>query len=38
MTIEEAIQEMKEGKGTQFHPEVVDEFLAMLEEKQNKWI
>lgn len=38
MTIEEAIQEMKDGKGTQFHPEVVDEFLAMLEEKQNKWI
>ncbi|MFJ7827271.1 HD-GYP domain-containing protein [Psychrobacillus sp. NPDC096623] len=38
MTIEDAIQEMKDGKGTQFHPEVVDEFLAMLEEKQNKWI
>lgn len=38
MTIEEAIQEMIGGKGTQFHPEVVDEFLAMLEEKQNKWI
>ncbi|MER2169972.1 HDIG domain-containing protein [Paenisporosarcina quisquiliarum] len=38
MTIEEAIQEMESGKGTQFHPEVVDEFLAMLEEKQNKWI
>ena len=38
MTIEEAIQEMKDGQGTQFHPEVVDEFLAMLEEKQNKWI
>lgn len=38
MTIDEAIQEMKDGKGTQFHPEVVDEFLAMLEEKQNKWI
>lgn len=38
MTIEDAIQEMKDGKGTQFHPEVVDEFLAMLEKKQNKWI
>lgn len=38
MTIEDAIQEMKDGKGTQFHPEAVDEFLAMLEEKQNKWI
>ncbi|MEK3979899.1 HD-GYP domain-containing protein [Psychrobacillus sp. FSL K6-2836] len=38
MTTEEAIQEMKDGRGTQFHPEVVDEFLAMLEEKQNKWI
>lgn len=38
MTIEQAIQEMKAGKGTQFHPEVVDNFLAMLEEKQNKWI
>ena len=38
MTIEDAIQEIKEGKGAQFHPMVVDEFLAMLEEKQNKWI
>lgn len=38
MTIEDAIQEIKDGKGAQFHPMVVDEFLAMLEEKQNKWI
>ncbi|MFJ8063485.1 HD-GYP domain-containing protein [Psychrobacillus sp. NPDC096426] len=37
MTIEEAIQEMKDGKGTQFNPVVVDEFLKMLEEKNNKW-
>ncbi|SES29631.1 HD domain-containing protein [Psychrobacillus sp. OK032] len=37
MTIEEAIQEMKNGKGTQFNPLVVDEFLRMLEEKNNKW-
>lgn len=37
MTIEEAIEEMKDGKGTQFNPLVVDEFLKMLEEKNNKW-
>ncbi|TQR07976.1 HD domain-containing phosphohydrolase [Psychrobacillus soli] len=37
MTIEEAIQEMKDGKGTQFNPLVIDEFLKMLEEKNNKW-
>ncbi|MFJ7972217.1 HD domain-containing phosphohydrolase [Psychrobacillus sp. NPDC096389] len=37
MTIEEAIEEMKDGKGTQFNPRVVDEFLKMLEEKNNKW-
>lgn len=38
MTIGEAIEEMKDGKNTQFHPEVVDEFLAMLKENQNRWI
>ena len=37
MTIEDAIQEMKDGKGAQFNPLVVDEFLRMLEEKNNKW-
>lgn len=36
LTYEDAVQEMKDGKGTQFHPQVVDEFLSMLEEKQNK--
>lgn len=38
MTIEDAIQEMKDGRGTQFNPIVVDEFLKMLEENNNKWI
>ncbi|GGA39377.1 HD-GYP domain-containing protein [Psychrobacillus lasiicapitis] len=37
MTIEEALQEMKNGRGTQFNPLVVDVFLKMLEEKNNKW-
>lgn len=37
MTIEHAIQEMKDGKGTQFNPFVVDEFLKMLAETNNKW-
>lgn len=37
MTIEEAILEMKDGKGTQFNPFVVDEFLKMLKEQNNKW-
>ncbi|WP_144510677.1 HD-GYP domain-containing protein [Bacillus sp. FJAT-22090] len=37
MTIEQAIQEIRAGKGTQFNPKVVDEFLKMLEENNNKW-
>lgn len=37
MTIDDAIQEMKDGKGTQFNPLIVDEFLEMLEEKNYKW-
>ncbi len=37
MSFEEAIQEMKDGRGTQFHPEVLDEFLLMLQEKNNHW-
>lgn len=37
MTFEEAIQEMKNGRGTQFNPIVIDEFLKMLDEKNNQW-
>ncbi|TQR21547.1 HD-GYP domain-containing protein [Psychrobacillus vulpis] len=37
ITIEEAIQEMKNGRGTQFNPIVIDEFIKMLEEKNNEW-
>lgn len=37
MTMEDAIQEMKDGRGTQFNPIVVDEFLSMLEQKNYKW-
>ena len=33
LTIEEAISETKNGKGTQFHPIVVDAFLEMLRRK-----
>ncbi|WP_339253324.1 HD-GYP domain-containing protein [Sporosarcina sp. FSL W8-0480] len=30
ISIEEAISELKKGKGTQFHPDVVDHFIEML--------
>ena len=37
MTFEEAVLEMKSGRGTQFNPKVLDEFLEMLQEKNNQW-
>lgn len=37
LTIEEAIQEIIRGRGTQFHPVVVDAFLKLLHEQQFKW-
>lgn len=37
MTFEEAILELKRGRGTQFNPKVLDEFLEMLQEKNNQW-
>ncbi|MER2237696.1 MAG: LysR family transcriptional regulator [Psychrobacillus sp.] len=37
MTFEEAILEIKRGRGTQFNPKVLDEFLEMLQEKNNQW-
>lgn len=37
MKIENAIQEIKDGRGTQFNPKIVDEFLKMLEEQNNEW-
>ncbi|AYC30441.1 HD-GYP domain-containing protein [Paenisporosarcina cavernae] len=38
LTMEEAIEEMKRGRGTQFHPTVLDEFLHMLEEIDYNWL
>ena len=37
LPIPEAVQELIDGKGTQFHPIVVDAFLVVLEKKQFKW-
>lgn len=37
MTFEDAILEIKRGRGTQFNPKVLDEFLEMLQEKNNQW-
>ncbi|MEK5036793.1 HD-GYP domain-containing protein [Sporosarcina sp. FSL K6-3457] len=37
LLIEEAVEELQAGKGTQFNPEVVDAFLEVLETKQFKW-
>lgn len=37
LSIDEAIQEIIRGRGTQFHPEVVDAFLNLLYEQQFKW-
>ncbi len=37
LSIDEAIQEIIRGRGTQFHPEVVDAFLNLLHEQQFKW-
>jgi putative nucleotidyltransferase with HDIG domain len=37
LSIDEAIQEIIRGRGTQFHPKVVDAFLNLLYEQQFKW-
>ena len=37
LTINEAIQEIVKGRGTQFHPDVVDAFLNLLHDQQFKW-
>lgn len=37
LTIDEAIQEIVQGRGTQFHPVVVDAFLNLLHEQQFNW-
>ncbi|MCZ8536826.1 HD-GYP domain-containing protein [Paenisporosarcina quisquiliarum] len=37
LTVEEAIQEIIRGRGTQFNPVVVDAFLKLLHEQQFKW-
>lgn len=37
LTIEQAVEELVNGRGTQFHPQVVDEFIKLLQEKQFKW-
>lgn len=38
MTVEEAIEELKDGAGTQFDPDVVDAFIRVLKRKENKEI
>ncbi|MGB5945521.1 HD-GYP domain-containing protein [Paenisporosarcina sp.] len=37
LSIDEAIQEIVKGRGTQFHPDVVDVFLNLLHDQQFKW-
>ncbi|WP_391118012.1 HD-GYP domain-containing protein [Psychrobacillus sp. L3] len=37
MTMEEALHEIEIGRGTQFNPIVVNEFLNMLKERNNEW-
>lgn len=37
LSIDEAIQEIVRGRGTQFNPVVVDAFLNLLHEQQFKW-
>ena len=37
LLIEDAVEELKVGKGTQFNPVVVDAFLEVLEKKRFKW-
>lgn len=36
-TIQKALQELKDGKGTQFNPEIVDIFIGILEEDHFRW-
>jgi len=37
LSMEEAIDELKMGRGTQFNPKVVDSFLQLLEERDYIW-
>ncbi|WP_318617817.1 HD-GYP domain-containing protein [Sporosarcina sp. YIM B06819] len=37
LSIEDAVEELKAGKGTQFNPKVVDAFIEILKKKQFKW-
>ncbi|WP_438313409.1 HD-GYP domain-containing protein [Sporosarcina sp. FA9] len=37
LPILDAVQELLDGKGTQFNPEIVDAFLSVLKKKQYKW-
>ena len=37
LSMNEAIQEIVSGRGTQFHPVVVDAFLKLLHDQQFKW-
>lgn len=37
LPIKDAIQELVEGRGTQFNPKAVDAFLSVLEKKKNAW-
>lgn len=37
LSTQNAVQELMDGKGTQFHPNVVDAFLEVMENKQFSW-
>jgi len=37
LSLDEAIQEIVRGRGTQFHPKVVDAFLKLLHEQKFNW-
>lgn len=37
LSVQEAVKELENGKGTQFNPKVVDAFIEILEKKQFNW-
>jgi HD-GYP domain-containing protein (c-di-GMP phosphodiesterase class II) len=37
LTVDQAIEEIIKGRGSQFHPQVVDAFLQLLHDQQFKW-
>ena len=37
ISIQEAVKELEDGKGTQFNPKIVDAFIEVLKKKQFNW-